>query len=77
MRLCSPRRERYPDLLSNYQHVIGDVRPMTGHNGVFDIALDGHLIYSKAKTGRHARDGEVLALFTGIVGPNVCRCAKV
>ncbi len=50
---------------------------MTGHNGVFDIALDGHLIYSKAKTGRHARDGEVLALFTGIVGPNVCRCAKV
>jgi hypothetical protein len=49
---------------------------MTGHNGVFDIALDGHLIHSKAKTGRHARDGEVLALFTDIVGPDVCRYGK-
>ena len=39
-----------------------------GGSGVFDVAVDGELIYSKKETGRHAEDGEVLALFTELVG---------
>ncbi|HAZ56284.1 MAG TPA: hypothetical protein DCY78_03550 [Acidimicrobiaceae bacterium] len=61
------------DLLTNYQHVIADLRLVTGDNGVFDVTVDGNLIYSKAETGRHADDGEVLALFTDLMGPGMPR----
>ena len=56
------------DLLSNYQHVIDDLRLITGSKGVFDVTVDGEMLYSKHETGRHAEDGEVLALFTDLVG---------
>lgn len=56
------------DLLSNYQHVIDDLRLVMGSKGVFDVTVDGEMLYSKHETGRHAEDGEVLALFTDLVG---------
>lgn len=52
------------DLLSNYQHVIESLTFVTGAKGIFDVTVDGALLYSKHETGRHADDGEVLALFT-------------
>ncbi|GIT76365.1 MAG: hypothetical protein Ct9H300mP31_08960 [Acidimicrobiaceae bacterium] len=61
------------DLLANYQHVIEDLRLVTGENGVFDVTVDGDLIYSKAQTGRHAEPGEVLGLFANLMGPDVSR----
>ena len=51
------------DLLSNYQHVIAETRLIHGSKGVFDVTVDGDMLYSKADTGRHAEAGEVLALF--------------
>ena len=59
------------DLLSAYQHVITDLRLVTGSAGVFDVVVDGQVIYSKATEGRHARPGEVLERFRELVGPNV------
>ena len=56
------------DLLSNYQHVITDLRLVTGGSGVFDVTVDGEMLYSKKETGRHAEDGEVLSLFMELVG---------
>jgi selenoprotein W-related protein len=61
------------DLLSNYQHVIADLKLVTGGQGIFDVTVDGELIYSKHETGRHAKEGEVLDLFTELVGPGVRR----
>ena len=61
------------DLLANYQHVIEDLRLVTGENGVFDVKVDGDLIYSKAQTGRHAEPSEVLDLFTALMGSDVSR----
>ena len=51
------------DLLTNYQHVIESLTFTTGDKGVFDVTVDGELLYSKAATGRHADPGEVLQLF--------------
>jgi predicted Rdx family selenoprotein len=51
------------DLLHDYQHVIADVTLVTGSKGVLDVVVDGHLLYSKRESGRHAESGEVLALF--------------
>lgn len=40
---------------------------------MFDVTVDGNLICSKAETGRHAEDGEVLALFADLMGPDIPR----
>jgi selenoprotein W-related protein len=51
------------DLLSNYQHVIDTLTLDTGSKGVFDVEVDGALLFSKTATGRHAEPGEILRLF--------------
>jgi len=61
------------DLLSNYQHVIDELIIVTGGAGVFDVVVNDDVIYSKAQTGRHAEPGEILALFTDLVGPGTAR----
>lgn len=61
------------DLLGAYQHVLRETRLIHGSKGVFDVLVDGRLLYSKAKTGRHAQPGEVLRLFGELVGPAVPR----
>jgi selenoprotein W-related protein len=59
------------DLLSHYQHVIEDVQLITGDKGVFDVTVNGELIYSKKQEGRHAKPGEVLARFKQLLDPTV------
>jgi len=51
------------DLLRDYQHIIAELRLITGSKGIFDVIVDGEVLYSKAATGRHARPGEVLDLY--------------
>lgn len=59
------------DLLHHYQHVIADLSLVTGSSGVFDVEVNGELLYSKKATGRHAEPGEVLALFRERIVPGV------
>lgn len=61
------------DILSNYQHVIDSLTLTTGSKGVFDVTVDGEVLYSKAQTGRHAEPGEVLELFTEQYGAGVTK----
>ncbi len=51
------------DLLSSYQHVIESLTLVTGSKGIFDVEVDGEMLYSKQAAGRHAESGEVLELF--------------
>ena len=51
------------DLLSTYQHIIESLTLVTGGKGIYDVEVDGELLYSKHASGRHADPGEVLALF--------------
>jgi selenoprotein W-related protein len=59
------------DLLSHYQHVIDELRLVTGDKGVFDVRVNGDLIFSKHELGRHAKPGEVLARFRELLDPDV------
>lgn len=59
------------ELLYNYQHVIDEFKIITGGKGVFDVEVNGELIFSKKAIGRHAEPGEILELFRQIVGPDV------
>ena len=61
------------DLLSDYQHVIEEIRLVTGDDSAFEVVVDGNLVYSKHATGRHAEPGEVLNLFTDLMGSDVPR----
>ena len=59
------------DLLGHYQHVIDEVKLVTGAKGVFDVRVDGDVIFSKHALGRHAKPREVLARFRERIGPDV------
>jgi predicted Rdx family selenoprotein len=43
----------------------------TGSKGVFDLKVNGDLIFSKKAVGRHADEGEALRLFRDYVGSDV------
>ncbi len=59
------------DLLGAYQHKIDGLTLTPGPRGIFDVAVNGEIIYSKHAAGRHAEPGEVLAALTEMVGPGV------
>lgn len=61
------------DILSQYQHVVDSLTLTPGSKGVFDVVVDGAVLYSKTETGRHANPGEVLELFTEKHGQGVTR----
>jgi selenoprotein W-related protein len=59
------------DLLHDYQHVIDELDVVTGGKGVFDVEVDGAMLYSKHVEGRHAEPGEVLTRFRDRIVPGV------
>lgn len=61
------------DLLTNYQNVIDSLTLLGGDKGIFDVTVNGEMLFSKGQAGRHAEPGEVLELFTKRVGPDVPR----
>jgi selenoprotein W-related protein len=58
-------------LLSKYQHVIDELTFVTGDRGVFDVVVDGEILYSKKAEGRHANPDEVLERFRAQIVPRV------
>lgn len=56
------------DLVNNHQHVIKELTLIPGTSGIFDVHVDGNLIFSKDAVDRHAEDGEVLRLFREHIG---------
>jgi predicted Rdx family selenoprotein len=59
------------DLLFRYQHVIDELRLVTGSKGIFDVEVDGKMLYSKKAEGRHAAPGEVLERFRKLLPSSV------
>ena len=60
------------ELLTNYQHIIEDLRLITGSKGAFEVHVNDELIFSKkTMQKRHAEPGEILTMFRDIVGPDV------
>ncbi len=59
------------DLLGGYQHKIDGLTLTPGPKGIFDVAVNGEIIFSKHAAGRHAGPAEVLETFTALVGSGV------
>ncbi|MBS1721902.1 MAG: Rdx family protein [Armatimonadetes bacterium] len=56
------------EVIETYKSPVGLAHPFTevtlvpGSGGVFDVSLDGVLVFSKKAMGRHAEPGEILRL---------------
>ncbi len=52
-------KEAYPD---------AEVNLMEASGGLFEVTVDGDLVFSKKDLGRHAEEGEVLGLMRDHLG---------
>ncbi len=43
-----------------------ETKLVPGSGGIFDVMVDGKLVFSKRAVGRHAKPGEVVGLIKGI-----------
>jgi len=50
------------DLIAQFESVIESVTLLPSSGGRFEVVVDGHLVYSKLDTRRHAEPGEVAKL---------------
>jgi selenoprotein W-related protein len=50
------------DLLKNFEPEIESVTLVPSNGGRYEISVNGQLIFSKLKTGRHAEPGEIIGL---------------
>ncbi len=58
------------ELFSEFKGNVASMKLIAAGGGRFEVEVDGDLIYSKASTGRHAEEGELVRLFaeqTGLV----------
>jgi selenoprotein W-related protein len=49
------------------EYFVRDWVLVPGSGGVFEFEVNGKLLFSKKALGRHAQEGEILALFTQVV----------
>lgn len=47
------------ELLSNFEPEIESVTLIPSDGGRFEVTVNGKLLYSKLKTGRHVQPGEI------------------
>jgi selenoprotein W-related protein len=55
-------------LLGEFEERIERMTLIPSTGGVFEVAVDGNLVYSKQETGRHAEPEDVLGPVRNIVG---------
>ena len=47
--------------MTEFEEQIERITLVPSKDGVFEVQVDGRLVYSKKQTGRHARDGEIVS----------------
>jgi selenoprotein W-related protein len=57
-------------LLKDFEMQIGNFTLVPSDGGRFEVSVNGELIYSKLKSGRHVQAGEVNELFRKYVEEN-------
>ena len=57
------------ELLSRWAPIMRAVELQSGSHGVFEISLDGEVVFSKKASGRFPKPGEVAGLVEKKLGP--------
>ena len=55
-------------LLEEWEDEIGVVEVVTGANGIFDVHLDGELVFEKSMLGRYPEPDDVIPLIRDKLG---------
>jgi selenoprotein W-related protein len=55
------------ELLKEFEHLIESMSLVPSDGGRFEVSVNGKLVYSKLKTGRHVQPGEIVGLVNKIV----------
>ena len=55
-------------LLEEWEDVIGTIEVVTGANGIFDVHLDGELVFTKSMLGRYPQPEDVTSLLRPLLG---------
>ena len=50
------------ELLTAYEDRIAHITLIPSWNGVFEVVMDGTLVFSKTRLGRHAQAGELVKI---------------
>ena len=50
------------EVLDEHQHKIAEWTLVPSRGGVFEVTVNGELVFSKKALGRHAEDGEIRKL---------------
>jgi selenoprotein W-related protein len=58
------------EILKEFEPEIEQVTLVPSDGGRFEVVANGSLLYSKVKTGRHPRPGEVMELVRNILEEN-------
>jgi selenoprotein W-related protein len=61
------------EVLEGWGPQVESLELVPSSGGVFEVALDGEVVFSKAALGRHAEPGEVAALLRDKLGPEAGR----
>jgi selenoprotein W-related protein len=56
------------ELMKKFEPEIQSLTLVPSDGGRFEVSVNGKLVYSKLKTGRHAEPGEVTGLVQKIIG---------
>ena len=55
------------ELIKEFEHLIEKLTLVPSDGGRFEVSVNGELVYSKMRSGRHPEQGEVLGLIRGLV----------
>ena len=55
-------------ILEEYEHDIDSVELVTGTGGIFDVHVDGELVFEKKMIGRYPQPDDVLPLLAEELG---------
>jgi selenoprotein W-related protein len=56
------------ELVQGFEQDLKSVTLVPSDGGRFEVTVDGKLVYSKMKTGRHAEPGELMKLVRAHLG---------
>jgi selenoprotein W-related protein len=59
------------EILNNWAPILRSVLLQPGERGRFEVTLDGELLFSKARLGRHAEKGEIVHLIEDEIGASL------
>ncbi|MEO5632636.1 Rdx family protein [Gaiella sp.] len=55
-------------ILEEMEHELGSIEVVTGTGGIFDVHLDGELVFTKSMLGRYPQPEDVLPLLRERLG---------